>query len=136
MVKLDLAAHDVTQSCFEGSGAVQTGGRAIREHFLQAGRSMADAAEQEVVDAQELESNIPRHGLARHVAALAQFAQRLPIPRTEAVQQLTPDGIGQRAEHRVHAHEENMQPNGCLSRSTKSNFVRPSTHVPSGRGSG
>src|SRR5215469_9147174 len=59
VLKLDLAAHDVTQSFFEGSGAVQTGGRAIRQHFLQAGRSMADAAEEEVIDAQELKSNIP-----------------------------------------------------------------------------
>jgi len=55
-----------------------------------------------------------RHRLPRHVVAFAQLAQSLSIPGMEAVEQLPPDRIGQRSEHRIHAHAANMQLIGCL----------------------
>jgi hypothetical protein len=53
-------------------------------------------------------------GLARHIAAGAKLAESLPVPGMEAVQQFAPRGIGKRLEDRIHAHETNMQPFGCI----------------------
>jgi hypothetical protein len=55
-----------------------------------------------------------RHCLARHAMAAAQLRERLTAAGTEAIQQLTPRGIGKRAKHRCHAHSIIMQPFGCL----------------------
>src|SRR5262249_5378871 len=42
------------------------------------------------------------HRLARHVAASAELAQCAAVPRMQPVEELTPDGIGKRAEDGVH----------------------------------
>ena len=60
-----------------------------------------------------------RRRLARHVEALAQFAQRLAVALPETVEQEPPGGVGQRLEDRVHPVSLNahriMQANTCIS---------------------
>ena len=58
--------------------------------------------------------DVLRYRLSRHVLLLAKLAQRLAVPGTETIQQLPPHRIGKRAEYRIHAHGDNMQPNSCL----------------------
>ena len=60
-----------------------------------------------------------RHCLACHVEPVAQFAQRLPAPSMQPVQQLAAACIGERAKDGVIVHADIMQPFGCMSRANR-----------------
>src|SRR5439155_17615906 len=49
------------------------------------------------------DAQVLHHPEAGHVDALAQLAQRLPVPPEQPVQQLAPVGVGEGLEHVVHA---------------------------------
>src|SRR6266481_3232500 len=61
------------------------------------------------------DSKVLRHGLPRHVEAVAEFVQGLAVPGVKPVQQRPPRRIGQRFEDLIHGGD-NRQPNGCMSR--------------------
>src|SRR6185369_6157595 len=65
VMKLDTLADDVRQSLFESEWSILERRYTISKHLLQSSSAMADAAKYEVVDAQELEGDIPPVGLAR-----------------------------------------------------------------------
>src|SRR5262245_24384825 len=58
------------------------------------------------------------HSLPGHVQVGAELPERLPVVRTQSVQQLSPASVGQCLEHPVHVgiHASIMQPVGCMSR--------------------
>ncbi len=58
-----------------------------------------------------------RHGLTSHVQVFAELAQRLPVVRLQAIEQLPAARVGERLEHLVHVrvHSPIMQPFGCMS---------------------
>src|ERR1700723_419235 len=64
VAEFNLAPHDMSQHFFECLCSVESGGSTICQHFLQSRCAMADTPEEEVVEPQELEGDVPRHGLA------------------------------------------------------------------------
>src|ERR1700723_4158059 len=64
VAEFNLAPHDMSQTFFECLCSVECGGSTICQHFLQSRCAMADTPEEEVIEPQELESDVPKHGLA------------------------------------------------------------------------
>ena len=55
--------------------------------------------------------------LAAHVEMLAKFAQGLTVINPQNIQQLSAAGIGERLKNPVLLHgDDDMEPNGCMSR--------------------
>src|SRR6185436_13837790 len=64
MMELDTLPDDVGQSLLESEWSILECRDTISQHFLEASGAMTDATKYEVVDAQELEGDIPPGSLA------------------------------------------------------------------------
>ena len=61
-------------------------------------------------------SEMLRDGLASHVLPFAKLTQCLSAAGVQPIEELPAHRIGECLENRIGAHETNMQPFGCLSR--------------------
>src|ERR1017187_4499938 len=65
MVEFNLTADHMPETLLKRLGSVEAGRRPVGADFLQPRCTMADATEQEVIEAQELEPDVPPNRLAR-----------------------------------------------------------------------